>query len=681
MILDIKQATAFLGGVLLFGNAVQAERVDHSGCYAEWNDHELVIGNGLIERRWQIKQRNLTPTSFRDTKSGYEWLRAPGRQPAPFPNAQANGESARLTFKPVTGKSSPVAEESLVVEMAVTETPRPYTCRFQIFPNASGVEISFTDESAIASQGAATGDVSTTGIEAPVKGPAANWMTVSDDLMLSPAHLSFTQVELLDQTDARSQLTFEKSWLPVQETLTGRGNVFFLEDTLSGRGLVYLKLAPLPDSRPVKSVWDAQYNAGARRASFAADSYRSVLLAYTDGRAGRIAVLQNYQRQLRAYVPERDGMFTSNTWGDRSRDGRINEEFLRKEIDAGARLGVDVIQADDGWQKGQTGNSAFGTGAWGSFYAADTKFWEPNPARFPNGLKPLVDAAREHGMKFGLWFAPDSDDGMKNWSIDAERLLTLNRREGIQYFKIDAVKMESKQSEINLHNFYQTILKGTDGKAVFNADVTAGVRPGYFGAPDVGSIFLENRYTDHTNYWPHQTLKNLWELANYVDPLRLQMEFLNNTRNADKYGDDPLAPARYAPDTLFATVMFANPLGWFENSNLPEDYIARVSKLVAIWKQEREAMFQGSIIPIGHSPDGANWTGFCSVSQNREEAHVLLFRELNEKETWTLDLPLLALRNQKITVFAGQGTAILKEGKLTTTCPEKLGYLFVKLAP
>ena len=44
--------------------------------------------------------------------------------------------------------------------------------------------------------------------------------------------------------------------------------------------------------------------------------------------------------------------------GDRSRDARINEAFLLKEIDAGAALGVDVVQIDDGWQKGRTANSA-----------------------------------------------------------------------------------------------------------------------------------------------------------------------------------------------------------------------------------------------------------------------------------------------------------------------------------
>ena len=74
------------------------------------------------------------------------------------------------------------------------------------------------------------------------------------------------------------------------------------------------------------------------------------------------------------------------------------------------------------------------------------------------------------------------------------------------------------------------MLRESKGKVVFDLDVTAEIRPGYFGVPDAGPIFVENRYTDFHRYWPHQTLRNLWKLAQYVDPLRLRMEFLNNTR-------------------------------------------------------------------------------------------------------------------------------------------------------
>ena len=113
-----------------------------------------------------------------------------------------------------------------------------------------------------------------------------------------------------------------------------------------------------------------------------------------------------------------------------------------------------------------------------------------------------------------------------------------------------------------------------------------------------GPLFVENRYTDWHRYWPHHTLRNLWQLSHWIDPCRLRMEFLNNTRNADKYADDPLAPSLYDPTTLFATVMFANPLGWFEVSNLTNSWLESAAGLVRIWREHRTRIFAGTILPV-----------------------------------------------------------------------------------
>jgi alpha-galactosidase len=153
--------------------------------------------------------------------------------------------------------------------------------------------------------------------------------------------------------------------------------------------------------------------------------------------------LQEYQRTLRPFMPGRDGLFLANTWGDRSRDARVNEEFMLREIEAGARLGVEVIQIDDGWQKGRTSNSAEAGGVWNGFWAANENFWDVHPERFPNGLAPLIARARERGMQFGLWFAPDSSHHFANWQRDVVAILKLHRELGVNYFKIDGVKAET----------------------------------------------------------------------------------------------------------------------------------------------------------------------------------------------------------------------------------------------
>jgi alpha-galactosidase len=659
-----------------------AERVEHLGCYAEWNEKEITVGNGLVERKWTIRDGLLTATSLRDKSGDTEWLRQPGRQPAPHPGGDLAAEKRTLVFSTQKGKLSPVEEDCLLVKLVASGAKDTFTYQFQIFPKSAGVTLRFSGGAAPAAPSAdETNSKKPDGLEQAnmAKPDPKKPIQALEDLMLAPQHLRYTQVELMDQTDHHDELVFEREWLPLQDNFEVACNVFHLENPLNGNGLIFLKVGPLPHARPVKSPWDIRVAGEGRRLTFAGQGYPWTIVPYQQGRAGRIAAIQNFQRCLRQYQPQRDGMFLSNTWGDRNRDSRISAEFLLKEVEAGARLGVDVVQVDDGWQKGQTGNSAFGKGAWGNFRSADPEFWKPHPERFPNGLKPLVEAAKQKGMKFGLWFGPDAENDMANWEKDADMLLSAFDKEGVEYVKIDAVEMKSAVAEINLDRFYNKVLEKTQGRVVFDADATAGLRPGYFGSIHVGPIFLENRYTDWKRYWPHHTMRNLWTLGSYVDPVRLRMEFLNQSRHADKYQADPLAPANYPPDTLFASVMFSSPLGWFEVSNLPENYFKTIPDLVAAWKKEREAIFSGSIIPIGHAPDGYVWTGFSSVSQDRKSARLVIFRELNSSETWTTEIPLLTAKDAKVTILGGKGSATYENGKLNVSIPDTLQYLFMKI--
>lgn len=659
-----------------------AERVEHLDCYAELSETEITIGNALVERKWTVRDGLLTAISLRDKTSNTEWLRQPGRQPAPYPGGEPANEKRTLVFTTEKRKLSPVEEECLLVKMVASGAKDTFTYQFQVFPKSAGVNLRFSGGEAPVSPTVENKEVAKPdGLEQAnmAKPDPKKPIQALEDLMLAPQHLRYTQVELKDQTDHHDELVFEREWLPLNDNFEVACNVFHVENPLNGNGLIFLKIGPLPHARPVKSPWDIRVAGEGRRLTFVGSGYPWAVVPYQQGRAGRIAAMQNFQRCLRQYQPQRDGMFLSNTWGDRNRDSRISEEFLLKEVEAGSRLGVDVVQVDDGWQKGKTGNSAFGKGAWGNFRSADPEFWKPHPERFPKGLKPLVDAAKQKGMKFGLWFGPDAENDMANWEKDADMLLSAFDKEGVEYVKIDAVEMTSPAAEVNLEKFYNKVLEKTQGRVVFDADATAGLRPGYFGSIHVGPIFLENRYTDWKRYWPHHTLRNLWTLGEYVDPVRLRMEFLNQTRHADKYKDDPLAPANYPPDTLFASVMFASPLGWFEVSNLPDEYFKTIPDLVVAWKKEREAIFSGSIIPIGQVPDGYAWTGFSSVSQDRKSARLVIFRELNQSETWSTEIPLLTAKDAKVTILGGKGSATYENGILKAAIPDTLQYVFLKV--
>ncbi len=505
-------------------------------------------------------------------------------------------------------------------------------------------------------------------------------------------HQRLIQVELLDVTDRRNQLVHTKEWLlhhKDAENISLAGNLFAVECTLTGQGKIFVKRAPLPHVRqasgPVIDLSVTADSAGgfdyALHQAGPEDQGSWTVLDFAGGAPGRTRALHRWQQSLRPDTgPHRVPKFLSNSWGDRNRDSRIQEAFMLREIDRAAELGVEVVQIDDGWQKGRSANSAEAKakgGVWSGFWDADPAFWTPDPVRFPNGLKPLLARASARGLAIGLWYAPDSWQEFRNWEKDAQQIVALHREYGVNHFKLDSIAAETVTARRHLASLFQAILDRSGGQIVCDLDITAGKRPGYFGEMAIGPLFVENRYTDWHSYWPHFTLRNLWQLSHWVDPRRLRMELLNNTRNNDKYKGDPLAPSHYPPATLFASVMFANPLGWFENTGLSDGYVGEVAPLVACWKKHRDRIFAGDILPIGEAPDGMAWTGFISSGAGANGGYAVVFNEKNPAASCRFELPRSFAA---VEVLSGAGEAHLDGDGLVATLAGPFGYLFVRLA-
>ncbi len=685
-------------------------------CLARFDGGELVIGNGLVTRRWRVDNGLLTATSLKI--GDREWVARSG-PPAPVPPHALPAERRTVQFFARSGRCGPTEEPSLAVELLADGPSCHITYRFQVFAGSASVtmqlavrqagEAAATQSLAQASAAAAapTGIELAQAVDPKDPIPPGDCM---ENFAPSGMHLRLTQVTLVDQTDGHNELVFEKEYLlhPSEATLAMSGNLFLLEDPVSGEGLAFVKLAPLPASRAVKSdcdfraycgsgfawgvgsdfgpghpAWPLAYRislGGHGMGPLGGEGDRWATIAYHGGRCGAAEALQRYQRQFRTYEPSRDGLFLSNTWGDRSQDKRMAEAFVLGEIEAAARLGVDVVQLDDGWQKGRTSNSATPGGVWLGFHAAEPRFWDTHPERFPRGLAPLVEACARHGLGLGLWFAPDSADDFTHWRRDADVILDYHRRCGINQVKIDGVKAHTRASQDNLRRFFDRVLEESAGRVAFDLDVTAETRPGYFGLMHTGPIFVENRYTDWHRYWPHHTLRNLWKLAQYVDPRRLRMELLNTARNPHLYAGDPLAPARYRADYLFASVMFANPLGWFELTNLPAEYVQEAAPLVRLWKQHRANIFRGTTWPVGAAPDGASWTGFLSMADDRREGYLLAFREQNDRSTAIIELPMLGQNEYRCEVLHGAGTASIAGGRAAVAIPRPLDFIFTQVS-
>lgn len=619
-------------------------------CRVDFDGNKLEIGNSLIHRSWRLGDA-LIPEKLTDLKTKVEWI-VPS-------NAVESSNEWTVTYQ--TSKSKVVEAESLHVHLACKQNGKKY--RLRIFPNTPAIEVEQLSQAE--------------------SGPDA---LVDQFALANKANLVFTNVELKDHTDRNLKgLVFRKKY-QLSSPFTSSGNIAYLENSETQTGLLFIKIAPLPHARASKIDHDFSWHGksldwkGPGYNSISKQGYPCAVICYSGGRAGRIAASQNYQRALRRYVPGRDGLLLSNTWGDRSRDAKISEQFLLDEIIAGKEFGIDVMQVDDGWQRGTTQNSAVArskSGVWSGFWKADPKFWSPHQDRLPNGLEPVAASARKYGLKLGIWYAPDSDEDFTNWERDADRILELYRLHNVTYFKLDSIVMTSEIAEKRVSALMQKVIKESQGKVVIDLDVTAGIRPGYLGAVSVGTVFVENRYTDWGTYWPHKTLRNFWQLSEFIDPIRLRMEFLNNFRNIEKYKDSDQAPSTYPPSYLFASVMFSSPLAWFEVSELPEKFSQDVAPLVAIWKAHRVNIHHGDVISIGDIPDGKSWTGFCSIAKDRESGYAVIFRELNDQTTATINLPFIDT-DKNIEVLSGDGKATLKSGKLQVELPRPRSYLFVK---
>ena len=95
---------------------------------------------------------------------------------------------------------------------------------------------------------------------------------------------------------------------------------------------------------------------------------------------------------------------TYNHWFGLGPD--IDEALLRRQFARAAKLGVRYAVVDAGWYGGCI-NGDFGTGV-GNWDLVDE-------AKFPDGFEPVAQAARDHGLKLGLWLEVERAHRQSRW--------------------------------------------------------------------------------------------------------------------------------------------------------------------------------------------------------------------------------------------------------------------------
>jgi len=391
-------------------------------------------------------------------------------------------------------------------------------------------------------------------------------------------------------------------------------------------------------------------------------------LAWAGGTLERETAFKAFDRIRYPLDPARDIYIQANTWGstETSCDARraACEDSVLQELDVCAELGIDALQIDDGWQV-PPGHPSWKPGENG---------WHPHPESYPQGWQAVREHARELGVKLGLWAAAEP--------ISLTELQANFQEGGFRQFKLDFADLRQRTAiDALMHKVRQFVLS-TGHRVRVNWDVTEREpRYGYFFAREYGSIYLENRKPVKPAgvvYRPHTVLRDIWQISKYLNIHKFQCSIQNIDRVTPTLSDAHLHTHAYAT----AIALIGIPLFFQETKYYSAEAKQEIKPLLAVYKQHREAMFQGIVHPIGEKPDNASWTGFQCHLPEKHGGYLLLFRErCNPSETYTFKLAWLKdcqLRIENLTTGDSATHTLDTDGSLSVSIKQTPGFQFLK---
>lgn len=670
-------------------NTMPARELRYKDCYFTYDGDIVRLGNSRIERIWEIGYPGVQTTWVIDKIAGRVWG---GGELGSESRLTTEKQSFHLIWMTVTGVSSSLVESrtsktALRVSFDLEEKDLAVTKVFEIYPDTPAIRAF---------------------IEVTSGTDRSNFdYTQVESLALDLQDARASCVELHDLTDATNDLvTVRDADLTEPRRLVG--NNLFIE-TESGDGIFAYKESPVPNSQLYRLYYDFEIDAGGISGIGAGfhdlphgetrRTYAFAIGVCSGGRDGGILALKEYQSARYKLIPERDYIVSANSWG--AFHTEINEANMIAEVEVAAELGITSVAVDAGWTRHLMGGEA-------------------DPEKFPNGFAPLTRRARELGVKLELWTIPnrlhDELDILKehpDWIARTNNLVPCDTLRsywdtqllgidlchpdcfawmknyylafydaGFERFKIDTFQCDKYDTLLgDLHAHYEALrrlmheLITERPGLTFTQDSTRTNRPIYDYYMDYGIIFLENRYVNRPaehngRYHPWKTLRNLWQIAPYIPPQKLNMELTN-----DQDG--------YSPEYLLATVMMANPLFWESLAAISEESRKVLKPAVKLYKQHQAAIYEGHIFPIGDMPDGTTWTGFQSHNPNTGGGYLIAFREDNADEAYLFRPKFLTrpTRFESITDDAPAFTCEQPANGIEITLPHQRAFRLYRYAP
>ncbi|AGC68629.1 alpha-galactosidase 1 [Thermoclostridium stercorarium subsp. stercorarium DSM 8532] len=369
----------------------------------------------------------------------------------------------------------------------------------------------------------------------------------------------------------------------------------------------------------------------------------------------------------------------SRQWRDKPRPVLINsweatganftEEKLLRMAEIAKELGIELFVLDDGWF-GNRDNDKAGLGDWNIV----------NRKKLPDGIEGLADKIESMGMKFGLWFEPESVNKDSNlyrkhpdWIIatpgrrtSASRnqyVLDFSRKEVVDYIYsvMEKVLSSAKISYVKWDmNRYIT--------ECYSLGAEAGSQGTVFHRYILGVYNLFSRLTER---FPYILFEACSSGGARFDPGILyyapQVWTSDNTDAIERlkiqYGTSLLYPistmgahvsevpnqqvGRITPIETRANVAYFGVFGYeLDLTLLTEEEKEKIKKQITFYKFHRELFLKGTFYRI-LSPFDGNETSWIVVSEDKSEAIAAYYKTLNYANKGWKRLKLVGLDRDK----------------------------------
>jgi alpha-galactosidase len=236
-------------------------------------------------------------------------------------------------------------------------------------------------------------------------------------------------------------------------------------------------------------------------------TFTSPVVAWTWAN-GRQELTDRFHAWTRARVlrdPDRTRPIVANNWESTFFD--FDEQRIVGLIDRAADVGADLFLLDDGW---------FGTSSPRDDDNAGLGDWEPDRRKLPGGLAPLIDAAVDRGIRFGIWVEPEMVNPDSDLFREHPDWVIRDRREPREHrnqFALDPLVDEVRDFEVAV---FGRVLEGASGTSYVKWDAN---RP----VTDPGSRALRNdRQSNSWVDWVHAT----WEVMERVAAAHPDVELM-----------------------------------------------------------------------------------------------------------------------------------------------------------